>query len=355
MIFFIIKSQIKKILLLFLLNIFSYSAVLAEGPVVTEGFDEVVIIAADHNVWAEFFNSHAGWKIIDEGISDKNWMEYWGLSNYQANYKLYQNPGTNKGRVRVIRFKNSDGRIAPSIRPHSQSWDTGGIFDFNLRVKDLDYVNKSMTLSGWKAPTEPIEFRFGKFHVKEWLPVGPDSVQIALIERISPSLKGWPALNKMSRTFNATMIVDDLPAAEKFWRDMLGFKIYLYHKGASPEPGNNVLGLPHNLASSIHREVYVLHPKGKNDGSIELLKFHGATGRDFSKHTDVPNRGISSLRFSVEDIDKLLLRAEKFGFTPIMKAENLDFLPDQKADFVALRAPGGAIIEFYHVLDKRNQ
>ena len=186
---------------------------------------------------ASFFYSSRWVEKIDEGISDENWMTYWGLENYQASYELYQNPGSNKGRVRVLKFTKPDGYIAPTIRSHSQSWDTGGIFDFNLRIKDLEHTKKYLTLDGWNAPTDPIEFRFGKFHVKEWLPVGPDGVQLALIERIDPPLEGWPNLKKMSRSFNATMIVDDLSAAEKFWRDMLGFKSYLYHKGASPEPG----------------------------------------------------------------------------------------------------------------------
>lgn len=336
---------------LILLGLFTYSIAHAEEQLISEGFEEVVLITADNSQWHRFFTHHAGWQKIDEGISDENWMTYWGLDNYHASYELYQNPGSNKGRVRVLKFTKSDGYIAPTIRSHSQSWDTGGIFDFNLRIKDLEHTKKYLTLDGWKAPTDPIEFRFGKFHVKEWLPIGPDGVQLALIERIDPPLEGWPYLKKMSRSFNATMIVDDLSAAEKFWRDMLGFKSYLYHKGASPEPGKNVLGLPHNLATTIQREVHILHPTGKNDGSIELLKFHGATGYDFSTESKLPNRGISSLRFPAKNISKLIARAHTFGIKPYMIGKKLPFMDNQSADFVAFEAPGGAIIEFFQILN----
>lgn len=144
--------------------LFSYPKAHAEEKLITEGFEEVVLITADHSLWHRFFTYHAGWKKIDKGISDENWMTYWGLENYQASYELYQNPGSNKGRVRVLKFTKPDGYIAPTIRSHSQSWDTGGIFDFNLRIKDLENTkkksdirrlecaNRSNRIPLWKIP-----------------------------------------------------------------------------------------------------------------------------------------------------------------------------------------------------------
>ena len=61
---------------LILLGLFSYSTAHAEEPLITEGFEEVVLITADNSQWHRFFTHHAGWKKIDEGISDENWMTY---------------------------------------------------------------------------------------------------------------------------------------------------------------------------------------------------------------------------------------------------------------------------------------
>ena len=57
---------------LILLGLFSYSTAHAEEPLITEGFEEVVLITADNSQWHRFFTHHAGWKKIDEGISDEN-------------------------------------------------------------------------------------------------------------------------------------------------------------------------------------------------------------------------------------------------------------------------------------------
>ena len=45
----------------------------------------------------------------------------------------------------------------------------------------------------------------------------------------------------------------------------------MHHEGVSEPPGHNTLGLPLNLAMEFPREVYILHPEKRNEGSVELL------------------------------------------------------------------------------------
>ena len=64
-----------------------------------------------------------------------------------------------------------------------------------------------------QATSDPIEFNFGPFIVREWITRGPDGIVLAAIERVQPALEGWPQLRKLSRAFNATHIVPDIEAA----------------------------------------------------------------------------------------------------------------------------------------------
>jgi catechol 2,3-dioxygenase-like lactoylglutathione lyase family enzyme len=192
-----------------------------------------------------------------------------------------------------------------------------------------------------------VQFTFGPYVVKEWIVRGPDGLSFALIERVKPELEGWPHLKEFSRTFNSTQIVRSMPAALHFYQNVLGFKTYLEHRGASKSPGPNVLGLPHNLSTKIPREVYILHPKGTNEGSVELLSFDGATGRNLADLATPPNIGLLMLRFPVADADLFAehLRQHKISWvSPVLEAQ---LPPYGTAKLVATRAPDGTWLEFY--------
>ncbi len=318
----------------------------ATAQQVTGGYHEIVIVTADTSRWTGEFAPFAGWEVRESGDVDPGWLTLWGVDR-QARYTVIGNPGTERGFIRLVEF---DGAPADFIRPNGQSWDTGGLFDFNMRVTDMEAARSALMNKGWAAPSDPVQFSFGPFVVQEWLPRGPDGVRIAVIERVAPPLEGWANLRKFSRAFNATMVVADIADARRFWREGLGFKSYIEHKAPSKEAGPNVLGIPHNLATEIVRDVSILHPDAKNEGSIELLAYEGATGADFSGKTDMPNRGIARLRFPVSGLEALWQKVSGLGYAVTDIAKELPMSGIGIVDVFVATAPGGTKIELYEVV-----
>lgn len=327
------------------LLLFGLASTGATAQQVTGGYHEIVIVTADTSRWTDEFAPIAGWEVRESGDVGQKWLTLWGVDT-PARYTVIGNPGTERGFIRLVEF---DGEPADFIRPNGQSWDTGGLFDFNMRVTDMEAARRALMNRGWAAPSDPVEFSFGPFVVQEWLPRGPDGVRIAVIERVAPPLEGWPHMRKFSRAFNATMVVADIEDARRFWREGMGFKSYIEHKAPSKEAGPNVLGIPHNLATEIVRDVSILHPDGKNEGSIELLAYEGATGADFSTRTDMPNRGIARLRFPVSGLAALRQKISGLGYAVTDIATGLPVSGIGTVDVFVATAPGGTKIELYEV------
>ncbi len=335
-----------KHLIILLVTLVCVVANAAADQQVTGGYHELLIVTADRDSWKNSYVPIAGWEVRDEGSVDPGWLELWGIST-SAQYTVIGNPGTQRGFIRFIEF---DGEPGDFIRPNGQSWDTGGLFDFNMRVADMAAARQALMNAGWAAPSEPVQFSFGPFVVQEWLPRGLDGVRLAVIERMQPPLEGWPHMKKFSRAFNATMIVADIKDARRFWREGMGFKSYIEHKAPSKEAGPNVLGIPHNMATEVVRDVSILHPDGKNEGSIELLAYEGATGADFSARTQMPNRGLSRLRFPATGLGAVRERIATLGYPVSGIARGLPMSGVGPVDVFVATAPGGTQIEIYETV-----
>ena len=322
--------------------------VTADSSPTIHGWQEAVLSVRDIDSWVDVLEDVAGWELIHRGASSRAWMGAWDVdSQAVAEEALLANPGSNKGYIRLVSFAGTDQQL---IRSNAQTWETGGWFDVNARVLNLDRRFTELQQRGWSGYADPVKLHFGPFTVNEWLARGPDGIVFALIERIEPPLKGWPALRSISRLFNATTIVDDLEASLDFYLNGLGFKVYLEFDGSSQEAGPNVLGLPHNLTDKISRQVRIVHPQGVNDGSIELIKFDGATGRDFSTRARPPNLGILMLRFPVRNIDRLSRDLKERGVTIESQPYRLELPPYGDIRIMSIRGPDGEIIEFFERL-----
>ena len=141
-------------------------------------------------------------------------------------------------------------------------------------------------------------------------------------------------------------MVNNIDTSLAFYRDVLGFQVYLEHKGASKEAGPNVLGLPFNLTTEIPRSVYILHPQKLNEGSVELLQFHGAQGKNVSALAAPPNLGIVTLRFPVDNLPALKAHLIK-NDVEIVSQAYLNLPPYGQVDMLAIKTPDQTWIEFY--------
>ncbi|MEM7583719.1 MAG: VOC family protein [Acidobacteriota bacterium] len=309
-----------------------------------DGFKETAFAVQNLEGAITLYTEVAGWEVMHRGRADASVARFWRLPEDQViEEALLRNPGTTEGYLRLVRFPGSPPKL---IRPGAQSWDTGGIFDVNVRVLDIHARLADLRRHGWRAYSEPVEFSFGPFVVREVLALGPDGLVLAMIERVQPPLEGWPNLRRMSRIFNATQVVRDFETSFAFYTETLGFKPYLEHEGASKAAGPNVLGLPHNLTTEIPRKVAILSPQGDNFGSIEILSFDGATGDDFAERAVPPHLGHLLMRFPVTDLDAYLALLKSRGVEPVSGPSTVDIAPYGQVPAFAIQAPEGAWLEF---------
>ena len=323
----------------------SAAAIPDTSALIPTGWRETVISVRDLDAMAVFYANVLGWEVRTRGEVSPSLLEAWGLPDAaSARYALVANPETDRGFVRIVAFGGVD---QVRIRDHAQAWETGGIYNMNIRVADIADVTGKTTDAGWQAPSAPVQFQFGPFNVWEWIPRHPDDVRIAFSQRVAPPLEGWPHLTVSSRSFNSTQIVADLDRAMDFYQGVLGFRTYLHHRGASEEEGVHVLGLSREAMVSIVRDVAIVSPLGDNDGSVELLEFEGYTGRDFSERAVPPNLGNLMLRFPVPDVAALGLYLEENGQTLEYEPLTTTLEPYGAVKLIAIRAPDGAWLEFF--------
>ena len=310
------------------------------------GWREAVVAVADINTQRQLLEQVGGWEQRTSGPTDPRQLKQWDIPELKATESLMANPGTDTGMIRLVQIEGKH----PQIRSNSQIWDTGGILDLNIRVTNLDEKFRELQRRGWQASSDPVRFQFGPFDVTEWIARGPDGLTFALIERHAPPLEGWPHLKEFSRTFNATQVVADMSESLHFYRDIRGFKKYMNHRGPSTGDGTNALGLPRNLAKEIVRDVWILHPQGVNEGSVELLAFEGVIGRDFSQQARPPSTGILALRFPVEGLDALARHLTSHGVNLKAAPTTVDLPPYGLVRSLAVESPNGSWLEFYEML-----
>ena len=311
------------------------------APAVPEGYHEVVLSVTDLARWRDTLTGLTGWTVVHEGAVAPSWLLAYGARG--GDEVVLHNPGTSRGYVRLVRYDVASSR---QIRSHAQSWETGGWFDVNVRVRSMAETARDFEQRGWQGNSDPVQFSFGPFVVSEWLARGPDGIVIAMIERIAPPLEGWPHFKKVSRPFNATQVVRDMRTARHFYETVLGFEVYLEHEGASKAEGPNVLGLPHNLATTVSRNVVIVHPRGTNEGSVELLAFDGVSGRDFSAHALPTNLGIASLRFRVPSLAAVRDRLSAHDWAGPALTHCAPWPPHGTAQVLRVTGPDGALLEF---------
>ncbi len=314
-------------------------------PFQVSGWTEVVQSVSDLNRHVGQLQDIAGWEVLLRGSLDEATLAAWQLDPaITGTQVLMGNPGSSRGYIRLVQFH---GARQLQIRSSAQTWESGGILDINVRVLDMDANFHDFQSYGWGAHSDPIQYSFGPFEVKEWITTGPDGLAFALIERIKPELEGWPGMHDISRAFNSTQVVRDMPAALHFYRDVLGFQKYMNWTGVSDLPGPNVLGLPWELTTTIEREVWILHPQGINEGSVELLHFNGLSGRDLAERAVPPNLGMLMLRFPVKNLDALADRLTDHGIRTEGSITRHRLAPWGEVRQLSVRAPDGAWLDFY--------
>jgi len=236
---------------------------------------------------------------------------------------VLHNEGDIEGFLRLVQFKNVEQQ---QIRSGAHAWDAGGIFDINIRTKDMSQLYREFQKEGWNGYADPHRYVFGIYDVSEVLLKGPDGITIAAMQRYSPALEGFDQMKKTSRIFNSSTISLSLEATRDFFINKLGFHMFFQTAGDKRSGTTNVLGFPQSINPNVQVPIDIVRPDIDNYGSIEYLEPKELKGKDCSTLAKPPNLGILMLRFPVKDADAYANQIQKNGvkLNSEVKILNLD-------------------------------
>ncbi|MBF9149467.1 hypothetical protein [Novosphingobium jiangmenense] len=311
------------------------------------GFHEVVGIVADAEASARRLAGALGYRLVHAGDVAPDVLALLGLAEgTTAREALIMHPDAQRGAIRLISLA---GAPAPLMRDGGQAWDSGGIFDINIRaLTGIDALHAALGIAGCRASSPITDWQFGAMAVREVVETDADGLCIALMQRVSPPLQGYDGIGgNASWVFNSTQIVADFDAARALFVDHLGWAPVQETQGfAGNEGGVNCMGLPPSLAATIPMRIGIYHPHGRMEGSVEIISF-GCGGHDFSDARP-PMRGWAALRLPVSDLSAFATAMVAAG-CEVSAAREVMWAPYGKAEAIAAITPWGARFEAFRL------
>jgi hypothetical protein len=250
------------------------------------------------------------------------------------------------GLVRIVRINGVDNR---EIRPAGKPWEAGGIYDLDIRVRDVQKVYDQFVDAGWSGIHTPFQYTMGPSTVKHCELYGPDRLVLALIERVDPPLGPDAGFDQVSCAFNSTQLLyeDELEAHHYFYQQVLGFECLIETEINWPYPGENVFGLPHNIAMECPAPVYIYSPSGQMKGAVETCAIRGLSGQHYGEHASPRNRGTTVLRFPVNDLEGYAEKIQQQGCALAQPITEMEIAPYGVTRVFAVKSAAGAWLEFF--------
>ena len=323
----------------------------------SRGFTEAGIATRDPSSWLDLLCHTGHWRAAWVGQTPAAVVQMWGLdSGTMIPEHLLVRASQELGFIRLFDISHLRAGVATQlIRPQARSWDTGGIFDLDLRVDQLMPFVPLLLEKGWQGLSPlPVDWKFGQLDVREWLVRGPDDVVLALIERLSPALPEWRGVAGFGHVFNSSQVVRDMHRSMDFYQ-ALGFQQIVNVSGPLDGGGGELLGIPPELSAETPVRLVIMQANGELNGSVELVSFQDAGeqfhGDDLSARALPSNRGLNLLRFPVPDLDALISQAAVQGIQPSGSIQSTRLEPWGKVQLAAFTTPDGVWLEFYQPQD----
>ena len=316
------------------------------------GFTEVIVSVEDIDRLGQTLSRVAGWTIEDLPDAPPEQFGAWKVpsSCTRIEQKLLTAENDSNGHLRLVKFHGCEAQ-SKFMRSSQRCWDTGGIFNIDVYVKDVDSLYRELQREGWTAFGDPVDYEWGGFEVRENVAISPDGITIGMLQAYGIILIDLPEFAHMSRAFNSAQIVRDFEASMAFFTDKLGWKTLVNSSVKDAiEPGQELFGIPSPIAYSVERKVSILHPQGTNNGGVELIEMAELTGRDFSQDCIAPNLGYLALRFPVEGLGAYAEEIMGRGVELYSGLSEVEIVPYGKCRSFSLKTPDGAILEFYEAL-----
>jgi catechol 2,3-dioxygenase-like lactoylglutathione lyase family enzyme len=312
------------------------------------GLQEMVVSVKFLERETEMYKKVAGWEVANEGQASSDQAVHWGLSdNVVINEVVLRVPGTEQGFLRLVQFVD-----IPQVRIRSSGrhFDTGGIFNINAWVKDMDGIFEELRDHGFSSFSDPTYYnlfgeRFGGGVLR-----GHDDIVVNLLHRVNEANLTVAPFSKMSQIDNATQIVSDYDESFDFFVNKMGWHVRWEASPTWPEDGANNMGLPNSLVQEgkVHeRAASFMLDEDADGGRIEIFGVDGIAGQDFSDRAHPPNLGILTYRVHVPDLEEYVNRIADNGVEPIRPLRTFEIAPYGEVKTVVVRSPVGAWIELF--------
>ena len=329
---------------------FQHNLKFTESESSIKGFQEAVFSVTDLEKMVSLFQRICGWEIISRNHENQALNQLWHLNDHvEIEQVLMHNKGDHEGFLRIVKFKNVKQQ---QIRSGAHAWDSGGIFDINIRTPDMDAFYEAFQKEGWNAYADPLRYTFNIYDVSEVLLKGPHGITIAAMQRFAPPLTAFPHMKKTSRIFNSSIICRDMDESKNFYINQLEFNLFFQTAGNTRNGTQNVLGFPQNVNKDITVPIDIVRPDKDNYGSIEYLAPQEFKGKDCSALAHPPNLGILMLRFPVRNAEAYAKKIVKNGAVLTSPLQEMDLHPYGRVKIFAVRSPEGAWLEFIELVDK---
>ena len=313
---------------------------------VVHGCTETVFSVTNPDRVVRIYIELGGWEVSHQGRADPNVVTFWDVpAGTLIDETVVGPPGKTWGWLRLVKFHDV---VQKHIRPSAQSWDTGGLYDIDVLVHDLDDKFAGLQALGYTAYADPVTWKFGPLTVRHALVLIDDGIVHAMIQRIDPPLSSEEAdFSGFSGSINSSQIVDDLEPSHRFFTEVLGFEERFRETwNHAPEDGTNIFGLPLNVARTLTGRAVGYHPPGKPGAAVETVLLEGLEGHDFSSHAGPPNLGILAQRFPVTGLDAYAERIAAKG-ADITGPMSVTLAPFSETQAFAIACPNGSRFEFY--------
>jgi catechol 2,3-dioxygenase-like lactoylglutathione lyase family enzyme len=309
-----------------------------------EPWTEAVVSVEDIGKAKQLFVEVGNWRVTDRGKVARGELDYWKLpAAASAKFERICAPNVDTG---CIRFVHVTGVPQRPIRLATRAWDTGGIYSIMVRSDNVPALFDAAITMGWWAESEPIRFTFGQSDLRNVVLTGPHGINLAVYERISPAFTAFP-VGRISQAFNSMRMVRSKPESREFYEKLLGFSV-LFDSGFEPaEPAPSNFGIPLNLTPQIKRSAAALQPVSGETGRVEVMQIEGFTGGDVSAHAGLPNLGIISVRYPVDDLSAYRAKLVANGVAIAFERTYVDVKGIGVVNLLAVRDPDGNITEFY--------
>jgi catechol 2,3-dioxygenase-like lactoylglutathione lyase family enzyme len=313
-----------------------------------EGVQEMIVSVKNIDQASAVYRDVAKFEVKAEGPADESLNRLWALpAEARIQERVLGLPSTDQGLLRLVQIS---GVPQVQIRSSARPFDTGGIFNINSLVKDMDGVFESLRDYGFQGFADPNTYTlFGKKYAGSLLR-GHDGVVINLLQRVNQPYDDMPAFATMSHIINATQMVKNYDESFAFFTKQLGWAVRWEASPTWPADGSNNMGIPNSVLLSgavKERAASFRFNKDADGGTIEIFAFEGISGKDFSDRAQPPNLGILAYRIHVRDLEAYAKQITARGVVLERPIQRVKLAPYGEVKMMVVRAPSGAWLEFF--------